>query len=786
MDKVIKNFQNISYGPAPEDSKEVNSWIKNLKNPNNHFINGKFVKSSGSKKLNIINPSTNKKIATLSVASKKDVNAAVSAAKKTHIKWSKLSSFDRSKFLYALARLIQKNSRFISVLETIDNGKPIRETRDIDIPLVARHFYYHAGWAARNTNNSNNSIGVVGQIIPWNFPLLMLAWKIAPAIALGNTVVLKPAEYTSLTALYFAELCQKAKIPQGVINIITGDGSTGEHITSHKDVKKIAFTGSTEVGKKIIQTNTNPDKKMTMELGGKSPFIVFQDADLDSAVEGVVDAIWFNQGQVCCAGSRLLVQESIEKKFIQKLKKRMEKLRVGDPLDKSIDIGAIVAPVQLKKINSLVNKAQKDGNKLWQPSWSCPTNGLFYPPSLFTNVTPSSFIAQVEIFGPVLTTMTFRTPSEAVSIANNTPYGLAASIWSENINLALDIAPKVKAGVIWINSTNLFDAACGFGGYKESGFGREGGSEGIRAYSKLPLPLSKSKRGKKSSKGQSSNSIDRTPKLYIGGKQKRPDSGYSFSSYDAHNNFICDVPNANRKDVRDTVEVASKAVSKSSTNFNRAQILYYLAENLQDRKNTFSCLLSSLIGISQKDAEKEFDQSIERLFYYGAMADKFEGSIHNPPIRGLTLAVKEPIGVIANILNDDYPLLSLITTLGANFAAGNASIIVPGQNTSLLATELYQLLETSDVPAGYINILTTKQNSLNKILSEHENIDGIWFFSENNNERLQVIQSTTSNLKRTWCPQSKNLDWSSKEEDFLEEFLYQSTQVKNIWIPYGE
>ncbi len=786
MDKVIKNFQNISYGPAPEDSKEVNNWIKNLKNPNNHFINGKFIKSSSSKKLNIIKPSTNKKIATLSVASKKDVNAAVSAAKKAHIKWSKLSSFDRSKYLYALARLIQKNSRFISVLETIDNGKPIRETRDIDIPLVARHFYYHAGWAARNTNNSDNSIGVVGQIIPWNFPLLMLAWKIAPAIALGNTVVLKPAEYTSLTALYFAELCQKAKIPQGVINIITGDGSTGELITSHKDIKKIAFTGSTEVGKKIIQTNTNPDKKMTMELGGKSPFIVFEDADLDSAVEGVVDAIWFNQGQVCCAGSRLLVQESIEKKFIQKLKKRMEKLRVGDPLDKSIDIGAIVAPVQLKKINSLVNKAQKDGNKLWQPSWSCPTNGLFYPPSLFTNVTPSSFIAQVEIFGPVLTTMTFRTPSEAVSIANNTPYGLAASIWSENINLALDIAPKVKAGVIWINSTNLFDAACGFGGYKESGFGREGGSEGIRAYSKLPLPLSKSKREKKLSKGQSSNSIDRTPKLYIGGKQKRPDSGYSFSSNDAHNNFICDVPNANRKDVRDTVEVASKAVSKSSTNFNRAQILYYLAENLQDRKNTFSNLLSSLIGISQKDAEKEFDQSIERLFYYGAMADKFEGSIHNPPIRGLTLAVKEPIGVIANILNDDYPLLSLITTLGANFAAGNASIIVPGQNTSLLATELYQLLETSDVPAGYINILTTKQNSLNKILAEHENINGIWYFSDNNNERLKVIQSTTSNLKRSWCPQSKNLDWSSKEEDFLKEFLYQSTQVKNIWIPYGE
>ncbi len=786
MDKVIKNFQNISYGPAPEDSKEVIEWIKKLKNPNNLFINGKFIKSSSSKKLNIINPSTNKKIATLSVASKKDVNLAVNAAKKAHIKWSKLSSFDRSKYLYALARLIQKNSRFISVLETIDNGKPIRETRDIDIPLVARHFYYHAGWAARNTKNSDISIGVIGQIIPWNFPLLMLAWKIAPAIALGNTVVLKPAEYTSLTALYFAELCEKANIPKGVINIITGDGSTGEHITNHKNIKKIAFTGSTEVGKKIVQTNTNPDKKMTMELGGKSPFIVFEDADLDSAVEGVVDAIWFNQGQVCCAGSRLLVQESIEKKFIQKLKKRMEKLRVGDPLDKSIDIGAIVAPVQLKKINSLVNRAQKDGNKLWQPSWSCPTNGLFYPPSLFTNVTPSSFIAQVEIFGPVLTTMTFRTPSEAVSIANNTPYGLAASIWSENINLALHIAPKIKAGVIWVNSTNLFDAACGFGGYKESGFGREGGSEGIRAYSKINLPQLKSKRSIKIQKNNSLNSIDKTPKLYIGGKQKRPDSGYSFPSYDISKSFICDVPNANRKDVRDTVEAASKAILKTLTNFNRAQILYYLAENLQDRRAVFSNLLSSLIGITEKEANLEFDQSIQRLFYYGAMADKFEGSIHNPPIRGLTLAVKEPIGVIANILNNHFPLLSLITTMASNFAVGNASIIIPGQKTSLLATEFYQLLETSDVPSGFINILTTKQNSLNKILAEHENIDGIWFFSDNDKERLSILQNIHSNLKRSWCPHSKNIDWFSKDENFLNEFLYQSIQVKNIWIPYGE
>ena len=786
MDKIIKNFNKLSYGPAPEDSEEVYEWIKNLNKPNKIFINNKFVKSSGTKKLDIINPSNKKILGKLSVSSKKDVDNAVRAAKNAFPKWSKLTGFERSKYLYALARMIQKNSRFISVLETIDNGKPIRETRDIDVPLVARHFYYHAGWSSKDTSSNNKPIGVIGQIIPWNFPLLMLAWKIAPAIATGNTVVLKPAEYTSLTALYFAELCQRANLPEGVINIITGDGSTGEHITSHKEIKKIAFTGSTEVGKKIIKNNSNPNTKLTMELGGKSPFIVFEDADLDSAVEGVVDAIWFNQGQVCCAGSRLLVQESIEKKFINKLKKRMEKLRVGNPLDKSIDIGAIVAPVQLQKINSLVKKAEREGNKLWQPSWSCPTNGLFYPPSLFTNVTPASFIAQVEIFGPVLTCLSFRTPSEAVTIANNTPYGLAASIWSENINLTLDIAPKIKAGVIWINSTNLFDAACGFGGYKESGFGREGGSEGIRAYTKYELPVLNKARIKTNKSIYKNKHIDKTPKLYIGGKQKRPDSGYSFPIFDIKNKFICDVPNANRKDVRDTVEISSKAKDKQISSFNRSQILFYLAENLQDKENNFVELLSSLTGLQKNETKKEFDISKERIFYYASMADKFEGSIHNPPMRGLTLAVKEPIGLIASILNDQFPLLSLITVLSANFSAGNASIIIPGEKTSLIASEIYQLLDTSDMPSGYVNFLTTKQNSLNKILSEHENIDGIWLFSQSDIDRRKIIKNTISNLKRYWCPNSKNIDWYNNEEIFLNEFLYQSTQIKNIWIPYGE
>ena len=785
MKNIIKNFKNIKYGPAPEDDKDVLKWIKNLSSPNRIYINGKWTLSKSSKTLQAINPSTNSKLFKLVVSSKKDVDSAVIAANKAYPKWSKLSSYKRSQYLYALARLIQKHARFLSVLESIDNGKPIRETRDIDIPLVARHFYYHAGWAAKS-KDTVKSLGVVGQIIPWNFPLLMLAWKIAPAIACGNTVVLKPAEYTSLTAIFFAELCMKAKLPNGVINIVTGDGSTGQHITNHPLVKKIAFTGSTEVGKKIIASTSNTNKKLTMELGGKSPFIVFEDADLDSAVEGVVDAIWFNQGQVCCAGSRLLIQESIEKKFIKKLKQRMEKLRVGNPLDKSIDIGAIVAPVQLKKIDRLVKKGVKEGAKLWQPSWSCPKEGLFYPPSLFTNVMPASYIAQIEIFGPVLTSLTFRTPSEAVAIANNTPYGLAASIWSENINLALDVAPKVKAGVIWINSTNLFDAACGFGGFKESGFGREGGSEGIRAYTKINLPVVRGSKKTNNKIKISLPMIDRTPKLYIGGKQKRPDGGYSFPLNAVNNSFICDIAQANRKDVRDSVEIAAKSFAKQLSNFNRSQILFYLAENLQQREKTFVDLLVALCGSSPVNASKEFSQSCERLFYYAAMADKFEGNVHNPPMRGLTLAMKEPLGVMTCILSDDSPLLNLVTVMGSVFSTGNTNIIVPGQKTSLIATELYQVLDTSDVPGGYVNILTAKENELNKTLSQHENIEGIWYFGADSAQRSDIVKNTTSNIKRYWCPEEKHLDWTNDSEEFLNEFLYQSTQVKNIWIPYGE
>src|SRR5690348_7085702 len=455
MTKIAEKFATMDYGPALEDPKEALSWLDRHKRHFGHFINGTWQAPVEGEYFATNDPSTGDKLAAVAQGSAKDVDAAVKAARAAFPSWNSLMPHARARYLYALARQVQKHSRRLAVLETLDNGKPIRESRDIDVPLVARHFYHHAGWAQLLHRELPDKVplGVVGQIIPWNFPLLMLVWKIAPALATGNTVVLKPAEFTSLTALRFAELCQEIGLPAGVVNIITGDGRTGEALVRHSDVDKIAFTGSTEVGRLIRAATAGSGKKLSLELGGKSPFVVFPDADLDSVVEGVVDAIWFNQGQVCCAGSRILVQEGIAERLVSKLKARMETLRVGDPLDKAVDMGAIIAPVQLEKIQALVARGTEEGAKRWQPSWSCPRDGWFFPPTLFTDVSPAATIAQVEIFGPVVVLLTFRTPEEAVELANNTRSGLAASIWTENINLALDVAPKVKAGTIWINCT---------------------------------------------------------------------------------------------------------------------------------------------------------------------------------------------------------------------------------------------------------------------------------------------------------------------------------------------
>src|SRR5436305_9331831 len=576
---IAEKFVTMEYGPAPEDPKEALTWLDRHERRFGHFINGTLQPPAEDSYFETADPSTGERLASVAQGSAKDIDAAVHAARTALPTWQALTPHARARYLYALARTVQKHSRRLAVLETMDNGKPIRESRDIDIPLVARHFYHHAGWAQLLEQEFPGyaACGVVGQIIPWNFPLLMLAWKIAAALATGNTLVLKPAEFTPLTALAFAHICQEIELPSGVVNIVTGDGSTGEALVKHPDVDKIAFTGSTEVGRAISKATASSHKKISLELGGKSPFIIFDDADLDSAVEGLVDGIWFNQGQVCCAGSRLLMQESIAESLVTKIRARMETLRVGSPLDKAIDIGAIVAPVQLERIRKLVDQGVAEGATCNQPGTQLPVKGLYYPPTLLTNVHPSSTVAQEEIFGPVLAAMTFRTLREAVELANNTTYGLAASVWSENINVALHVASHMKAGVVWVNSTNLFDAACGFGGYRESGYGREGGREGLLEYLEpawfkhapavganvapggtcpdtVGSPASSSSTSSDSSASSDVanpiTNIDRTVKLYIGGKQARPDSGYSVPVYGLKGELLGEAPLGNRKDIR--------------------------------------------------------------------------------------------------------------------------------------------------------------------------------------------------------------------------------------------
>ncbi len=854
--EIARILETMEYGPSPESDGPVRRWLARHGDGFGLFIGGEWRKPAGAETFPTHNPASGEVLAKVTQARPQDVDDAVAAARAAAPGWAALPGHARARFLYALARQVQKHARFLAVLETLDNGKPIRETRDIDIPLVARHFYHHAGWAQLMETEfpAYEPVGVVGQIIPWNFPLLMLAWKVAPALAAGNTVVLKPAEYTPLTALYFAELCREVGLPPGVVNIVTGDGQVGELIVQHPGIDKIAFTGSTEVGRVIRERTAGSGKSLTLELGGKSPFIVFDDADLDSAVEGVVDAIWFNQGQVCCAGSRLLVHESIEEEFLAKLRRRMETLRVGDPLDKGIDIGAIVAPVQLARIQELVRRGQEEGATVWQPSWSCPKDGWFYPPTLLTNVSPASTVAQVEIFGPVLVSMSFRTPGEAVELANNTVYGLAASVWTENINLALDVASRIRCGVVWVNATNLFDAAAGFGGYKESGYGREGGREGMYEYLRpkwlRATGTSDGNLGGDSSAGAGSAQdpgaggggsagggsagsgnaggggvtgatagpddggtvltgdgpgssafdgdedewpesvaappIDRTPKMYIGGKQARPDAPYSRHIYGPDGRIVGEVGEGSRKDVRNAVEAARKASGwRQISGHQRAQVLYYIAENLEVRRDEFAARLAAMTGQSKASALREVDAAVERWFTWGAWADKHDGMVHRTAQRHITVAMPEPVGVIGIGCPDDHPLLAFVSLVAPAVAMGNTVVAVPSERWPLAATDLYQVFDTSDVPGGVVNIVTGARDGLVKVLAEHMDVDAVWYFGTAQGSAV-VERASTGNLKRTWVNYGRPRNWFDPEQGAGHEFLRAATQIKNIWVPYGE
>ena len=788
MPAITDLMDTLDYGPSPESAQPALDWLAAQPSPFGLWIGG--VWRDGTTHFPSINPTNGKPLAQVAQATAEDVDAAVQAAQAALPAWTAAGPRSRSRVLYALARTLQRHSRLLAVLETLDNGKSIRESRDIDIPLAVRHFYHHAGWALRLDTEfpQQRALGVVGQIVPWNFPLLMLAWKIAPALACGNTVVFKPAEQTSLTALLFAHLCDEAGVPAGVINIVTGDGRVGQALTQHAGIRKIAFTGSTEVGREIRKATAGSGKKLSLELGGKSPFIVFADADLDAAVEGIVDSIWFNQGQVCCAGSRLLVHEGTAERLLAKLRARMAHIRVGDPLDKSIDMGPLIDRTQWQRVQGFVERARVEGAHITQGDLgllSSEEGSCYYPPTLVTNVETSSEIVCDEVFGPVLVAQTFRTPAEAVELANHTRYGLAASLWSESIGLALDVAPKLKAGVVWVNTANAFDAACGFGGVRESGYGREGGREGLLEYlapaldSMLPDTAPAATAGT----ARAGDAIDRTAKLYVGGAQARPDGGYSTRVTSGDTQWPA-TPLGNRKDIRNAVEAARKASAwERQTAHGRAQVLYYLAENTQANAERLVATLAAHQGEAR--ARFELELTIDRLFEHAAAADKFEGRVHQPPLQGLVLGLNEPIGVIGQIAPDDWPLLGLVSMLAPALAMGNRVVLVPSQRLPWIAADWTQVLETSDIPAGVVNLVTGTRDELAPVLAAHADVDSLWCLDAPPALAQQLEALSAINLKRTWIDNASAGAWADARWAEPNRFLQQATQVKNVWVPYG-
>ena len=789
---ILERYQAMDYGPAPESRTEADAWIAGRDFARSLFIAGEWRAAEGGATFEVRDPATGSLLAEVSEAGKADVDAAVAAAAKALPKWRATSAFARAKILYAIGRAMQRHGRLFAVLESLDNGKPIRESRDIDVPLAIRHFIHHAGWAQSLERDfpGQAGVGIVGQIIPWNFPLLMLAWKVAPALAAGCTVVLKPAELTPLTAILFAEICARAGVPKGVVNIVHGGPAAGSAIVEHPGIDKIAFTGSTEVGKIIRKATAGSGKKLSLELGGKSAFMVFEDADLDSAVEGLVDGIWFNQGQVCCAGSRLLVQEGIAEAFLAKVKARMAKLRLGSPLDKNTDIGPLVDATQLERVRRLLAEGARQGAVCWQPDQALPNAGYFHLPTLATGVSPANILAQEEIFGPVLSVITFRNTEEAVELANNTRYGLAASVWSENVNLALHVAPQLKAGVVWINGTNMFDAACGFGGYRESGFGREGGREGMYEYLTSPLPLGAAIKAPTPAAEPTggpgeAEAIDRTAKLFIGGKQVRPDGNYAYPVLGRKGRLAGEAGLGNRKDIRDAVAAARGCKAwPEATGFNRSQVLYFLAENLSGRAEEFAARIADLTGVSSKAARGEVELSVERLFLYAGLADKFEGRAHQPPMRAVTLALHEPVGVVGVVAPDDAPLLGLVSLVAPLLAMGNTVVAVPSERHALVATDLYQVVEYSDVPAGALNIVTGRAAELSTVLARHDDVDGLWVVADAATCAKAEAESI-GNLKRVWTSGGRTLEWTS-EAAAGETFLRRAVEVKNVWVPYGD
>lgn len=778
MPSVKEILETMDYGPAPEAAGEVRAWLQ-ARGRFGHLIDGAMTPPGAVFATH--NPATGETLAEVTQGSAADVAAAVAAARAAAPGWAALPGHERAKWLYALARNLQKREAFFRILEVLDTGKPIRETRDIDLPLAIRQVYHHAGWAELSGEDfpGHAPHGVVAAIIPWNYPLLMLARKVAPALAAGNTVVLKPSEETPLTALAFAEICIEIGLPPGVLNIVTGDAETGAALVA-APVDKIAFTGSTEVGRAIRGATAGSGKALTLDLGGTSAMIVCADADLDAAVEGVVASVWTNQGQICAAGARIFVAEAVAERFTARLAARMEKLRLGDPLDKGTDIGAVISPAERDRLRALLARGLAAGANLVTSAAPLPAQGSFVAPGLLLGAEPANPCASEEILGPIATLASFRTPAEAIELANASRYGLAASVWSENITLAQDLAARLVAGTVWINCHSVFDAAAPFGGMRESGLGRDGGRAGMRACLRPPAPPAQTEApapdfsAAPCPEPAAPQPIDRTAKLYIGGAQKRPDGGQSWRVIHAGREIGL-APLGGRKDIRNAVEAAHKAAGWSKlTGHARAQVLYFLAENLSLRAAAFEARLAET-----GHDPAEVGQTIRLAFRAAALADKIEGAVIQTKPQMLTLTRPEPWGVLGIACANRQPLLGLAALVLPAIAAGNRVVAIPAMVQPLVAADFAQVLDTSDVPGGVVNLISGPRDDLAMVLAGHDDVAALWYAGTPEGA-ARIERESAGNLKATWCPTLR--DWAAQE---MRETLEQATQTKTIWVPYG-
>lgn len=786
----------MDYGPSPETADVARAWLDAHGGRFGHFIDGAFT-APGADRFAVSDPATGEGLASATRGSAADVDAAVAAAARAFPAWSAASGHVRARHLYALARIVQKRERFLAVLATLDDGKPLRVSRDIDVPLAARHFTHHAGWAELRDGEFPGQVpfGVCAHVVSWRVPLLTLARKAAPALAAGNTLVLKPSERTPLAALAFAAICREAGLPPGVVNVVTGDRATGAALVRHPDVAKVAFAGSAEAGRAVRNATAGSGKALSLDLGGESPCIVFADADLDAAVEGVVDAAWSGGGPAGRGGVRLLVQEGVAGRFADALRRRMANLRTGDPLDKSTDVGAAVDAAELRRIRDAVAACVADGAEPFQAEDPLPAVGCFFPPTLLTGVESAATGAWPDIPGPVAVATTFRTPAEAVALAQGARTGTTASVWSQDIDLALDVAARVGAGVVWINATDLFDAAAPFGGTRGSGFGRDGGRAGMEGELK-PRPPARVERpaappaprlsALPTGAPASGDAIDRTAKLVIGGRQARPDGGHSYAVAGPDGAPLGLAALGSRKDVRNAVEAAVKGSAWSAASaHNRAQVLYYVAENLSARAREFADRLSAMTGASGSEAAREVEAAVRRTFFYAAWADKFDGRVHAARARHLALALNEPFGVMGLVCPDTAPLLAPVSLLMPALAMGNRAVVVPSALHPFAATDLAQVFDTSDVPAGAVSIVTGEREALAKVLAEHDEVTALWYAGPADAADA-VERAAAGNLKSTWTDDGTSRDWFDDATSQGRDFLGRATQVKTVWVPHGE